>query len=180
MAKLLEDDINQWKVEVETIESEEETLQKEQELMRAQDEYQEYMKGVEYELQERCTYDNQIYTKAKVQEMIVDFINTQEVEWSYTLGMFELVKLWKMKDLNKIAYGAYDSTLRILNQCRFKGCEAWRKILTVNEYLSNCHLEYARDTSYTIYLGQLHNALIDHLKVFNAQEPDMVCEQENA
>lgn len=169
LGQKLELDIQAYRAEVETIETEDEILAREQDLMKLQDEYQEYMSKVIYQMPDGCTYDGTAYTKSKVQEMIVDFINTQEVEWAYTLGLFELNKLWRTRDLVNVPYAAYDSTLRVLNQCKFKGYDAWRKILTVNEFMSASHLQYAADTSYTIYLGQLHSVLVDQLKTFHPE-----------
>lgn len=168
--QMLETDIVSFKAEVQTIESEQELLDKESELMIKMDEYQEYMKGVEYDLQDECTFDNQLYSRRGISDMIIDFINTQEVQYEYVNGMFELVKLWRTKDLHKISYGAYDSTLRILNMVKFKGYNQWRSILTINEYLSNCHLAYAADAGYAIYLGHLHSAILDQMKTFHPEE----------
>lgn len=168
--QMLESDIASFKAEVSTVESEQELLDKESELMIKMDEYQEYMKTVEYDLQDGCTYDNQQYSQRGVADMIIDFINTQEIQYEYVSSLFELVKLWKTKDLKKISYGAYDSTLRILNMVKFKGYNQWRAILTINEYLSNCHLAYAADAGYVIYLGHLHSAILDQMKVFHPEE----------
>lgn len=169
MVKLLEDDIAVYAANAEDLADVETVLHEEEELMKLQDEYQVYLMAVEYDLPDGCTFDNTSFTAGKIGEMIVDFINTQEVEWMYTQGLYDLCKLWRMKDLKKIPYGAYDSTVRILGQCKFKGYENWRRILAVNEYLTNSHNAYNADTSYTIYLSQLHNALLKRLDALNPQ-----------
>ena len=169
MVRLLEGKIEEYTAYAETLEDTEAVLHAEEEIMKLQDEHQAYLMGVEYDLPEGCTFDNTSFTASKIGEMIVDFISTQEVEWMYTQGLYDLVKLWKVKDLKKIPYGAYDSTVRILGQCKFKGYENWRRILAVNEYLTGSHNAYNADTSYTIYLGQVHNALLNRLNVLNPQ-----------
>lgn len=164
--KLLENEVADYKVNAETY-TEEEALQQEQELMQVMNEYDGYLRTVTYELGEQCEFDGQVFNKKTVSDFIVDIINNQELEWSYTLGMYDMVKLWKNKDLKEVNYHAYDSTLRTLGQCKYKGFENWRKILAINSWLSGCHDEYVMDTNYMIYLSQLHNVLIDVIKKFN-------------
>lgn len=171
--KLMEEDVNAFGAELMTIESEEEVLHKEEELMKLMDENKEYINSVVYPVSDSCEFDKQVFNKETVCDYIVDFLNTQEIEWSYTLGLYELVKVWKNKKIETISYGAYDSTLRILGQLKYKGHEAWKKILTINSFLTPCHDEYTKDTAYVIYLTQLHNTIIEALKKFNpeAEEP---------
>ena len=178
ITKLLEADIAEYTALVEAIETEEELLDKEKDLMLIMDEYQAYMKNVEYELDDRCTFDGQEYTKKAVFDKIISFLDNQELAWEHVYGVYNLIKIWKNKDLEKISYGAYDSTLRILNTIKYRGFENWKSIQTINEYLSNCHLEYARDTSYIIYVSKLHNAVMDAQKKFHP-ETEPVNEEAN-
>lgn len=169
--EMLEADVQAYSVQVSEIASEEEVLKLEKELIEKMQENDKVLRDTFYDINEECTYDGQNFNKKTICEYIVDFINTQEVEWSYTLGLYELVKIWKNnKDLTNIQYHVYDSTLRILGQVKYKGFETWKKILVVNDYLSSCHDNYVRDTSYMIYLSHLHNVLIDTLKTFNPEE----------
>lgn len=178
ITKLLEADIAEYTALVEAIETEEEILEKEKELMLVMDEYDAYMKGVEYELADRCTFDGQDYTKKAVFDKIVAFFESQELAWEHVHGVYNLTKIWKNKDLEKISYGAYDSTLRILNTLKYKGFENWKSIQVINEYVANCHLEYARDTSYIIYVSKLHNAVMNAQKKFHP-ETEQVNEEAN-
>ena len=167
ITKLLEADIAEYTALVDAIETEEELLDKEKDLMLIMDEYEAYMKNVEYELDDRCTFDGQEYTKKAVFDKIISFLDNQELAWEHVYGVYNLIKIWKNKDVEKISYGAYDSTLRILKTLKYRGFENWKSIQTINEYLSNCHLEYARDTSYIIYVSKLHNAVIDAQEKFH-------------
>lgn len=164
--KMLESDIQAFQVEVTELADEAATIDKEQELMSLMNENEEHLKSVQYSVAENAEYDGTTYNKKTVCGMIADFIASQEVEWSYTLGLFELCKIWKSCP-ETIQYHAYDSTLRILGGLKYKGIESWRKILTVNAFLGSCHAEYVRDTAYMIYLSNLHNVVIDALKKFN-------------
>ena len=47
----------------------------------------------------------------------------------------------------EIAFGPLDSTLRLLDQCKFQGMTEWRDILIVNEYMKALHEQYAKDTT---------------------------------
>lgn len=169
---LLEGDIQSFIVAVTELASEEEVKAKESEIMLLMDENDAYLRTVVYPVSEEVTFDGTTVNKKTACGMIADFIATQEVEWSYTLGLFELCKIWKGAP-ETIQYHAYDSTLRILGGMKYKGIESWRKILTVNEFLGSCHEEYMRDTSFMLYLSNLHNVVIDALKKFNINEEGM-------
>lgn len=169
---MLDADIQEYIVVVSELADKDAVLAKEEELMVIMNDNDVRLKAVEYDVVDSCTFDNQAFNRKTVVEYLTDFINTQEVDWNYTLGLYELVKLWKNKDLEKIQYHAYDSTLRILGQCKYKGFESWKKIMVVNAFLSTCHEEYVRDTAYMIYLTTLHNALLDALKRFDEPQPE--------
>ena len=165
---LLEADVNKFVVEVKEIAEESEVIAKEEEIMVLMNENDAHLKSVAYPVADQGEYDGQVYNKETMCRTIADFISTQEVEWSYTLGLYELYKIWKNVP-KTIQYHAYDSTLRILGGQKFKGIESWRKILAVNEFLSSSHNDYVRDTAYMIYLSNLHNVVIDALKKFNPE-----------
>lgn len=163
---MCESDIQTFVLEVNELSTQEEILNLEKEIEKAMDENDMRLKATEYDVPESCTFNDMIYDAKTASSYIVSFINTQEVDWNYTLGLYELVKLWKDKNLKTIKYHAYDSTLRILGQCKYKGSENWKRILVVNTFLGSCHEEYVRDTAYMIYLTSLHNVLLDALKKF--------------
>lgn len=167
LGKMLEEDIQTYQAHVLTIETKEEALKEEESLIDAINAFEATLKDVHYNLQEGCTYDNQVFNRKTMNSYVVDCLNLVEVEYSYTLGIYELVKLWETKDLDKIQYHAYDSTLRVLQQCKFRGKDQCKKILAVNTYLSGNHADYVSDTSYMIYLSSLHNALVDQINSFD-------------
>lgn len=168
---LLENEIQNYVVTVAELASEEEVIAQEEELMAVMNKNEAYLKSVVYPVATEVEYDGTLYNKKTACGMVADFISTQEVEWSYTLGLYELHKIWKNIP-ETIQYHAYDSTLRILGGLKFKGVESWKKILAVNEFLGSCHEEYMRDTAYMIYLSNLHNVVIDALKKFNPGVPE--------
>ena len=136
----------------------------EQILMASMDEVQERLSTVTYKLPLESEYDNHVYSKKEITSKIVYFLNKLEVKWESTLGLFQLVKLWKNEATEDISYHAYDSTLRCLNQVTFKGYQEWSDILAINEYISKCHNEYSLDTGMIVYLSECHNVLMNKMK----------------
>jgi hypothetical protein len=136
----------------------------EQVLMGSMDEVQARLATVEYELPERVEYGGKKYSKKDIAAKVIYFLNKLEVKWEQTLGLYQLVTMWKSEDFARIPYGAYDSTLRCLNQVTFKGMDDWTGILAVNEYLSQCHNEYSLDTGMLLYFSECHNIVMNRMK----------------
>ena len=175
MGQLLDEDVQAYTAHVLTIETKEDALEEEKELMQKIEEFEANLREVFYDLPESCTFDTQTFNRKTMNSFVADSLNLAEVEWSYTLGIYELIKLWETKDLDKVQYHAYDSTLRVLGTCKFRGKDQCKKVLAVNTYLSSCHNEYVADTSYMVYLSSLHNALVDQINKFD--QPDTEPEQ---
>lgn len=147
-----------------------ELMKLESDLMKEAEEYDEYLNNVEYQLPEDTNFENTHYSRNDVAKYILAALNKVEVEWSHTLGLFELYNLWRNKDFVKISQKAFDSTLRILNQVKYKGYIEWKEILVVNSYLSQCHNEYSLDTAWNILISEKHNAIMDRVKLIQRQE----------
>lgn len=165
---MLNSDVAAWAAEVATLETEEKILNLEEELITTMRANEADLVTTVYKLPEGAKFDNTEFNRRTLCDYIANFLDNQELEWSYTLGMFELVKLWKTRDLTEVNYHAFDSTIRILGQIKYKGQEAWRKVLAVNEFLTPLHSQYTFDSAYMIYLSQLHNTLLNELKKFEA------------
>lgn len=172
VAEALDKELKEFKEQVANV-NDIETLNKiEEELMeQEQKKYDAYIKKVKYVLPSGVDYDGDHFNKNDIAKLVVEFLNRSEVEWQYTLGLFECVKMWKSKDFKEIPYGAFDSTLRLLNQLRFKGYTDWRNILIVNEYMKGCHEPYSIDTSYGIFLSQKHQVIMDRTALIQKIEP---------
>lgn len=171
VSELFDKELEEYKNKVAEV-MDQETLDK----MEAEvnDEYTEvnnYLTDVTYDLPGGVDFDGKHYSKNDVAQQIVYFLNKNEVEWSYTLGLFELAKLWKNKDFAKISYYTFDSTLRTLNQIKFKGFDEWKNILVVNEYMKQCHDEYTKDTAMLLFVSQKHNAILDRMQLIQKVEP---------
>ena len=171
LLKAAEADLVLYKEKVKEFTTIDECLAEEQVLMASMDEVQAKLESVRYELPADVTYDAKHYTKKDVVAKIVYFLNKLEVKWEQTLGLYQLVKLWKGDDFKEIPYHVYDSTLRCLGQVPFKGYSEWTDILVVNEYLGRCHNEYSLDTGILLYLSECHNAVLTRQDELNKVEP---------
>jgi hypothetical protein len=159
MAERLQKEVDAYKELVSTKETQEELDELEKEIMKEMDAYDEYIKGVRYALPESTVFEGKTYTRSAVADKITYFISKIEQTWQYVLGLYELCKYWKSNE-SEIAFGPLDSTLRLLDQCKFQGMTEWRDILVVNEYMKALHEQYAKDTTHHIALAQRHNAII--------------------
>lgn len=167
---MLAQDLNEYKENVNQMMTMQELMDAEKVLMEEAQKYDEYLNTVEYDLPERVEFDGENYSRNQVAVFIINSLNKNEVEWSQTLGLYELMNLWRNKNLAKIANKVYDSTLRVLNQVKYKGYNEWVEILIVNKFLSSCHNEYSLDTAYNILLSEKHNALLDRAKLIEKAE----------
>ena len=180
LQEILENDHAAFEAIVKSL-SKKELEEQESVVVQALTDYDTYLDSVQYDLAENVEFDHRQFDKVQICNNIVDFVNKQEVDWQYSLGMYQLCKLWKAigkgKNEAKIDYKALDSTLRILGGVKYKGYEEWRNILAVNQYMTNIHDEYNKDTTYMIYLSHLHNSILNEMN--KQSEPEMVMESEN-
>lgn len=173
MMVAMQNDLAQYQEQVNGFTTEEECEAEEQVLMASMDEVQTRLATVSYVLPTSITYEDKTYTKKEVANKIIYFLNKVEVKWEHTLGMHQLVSLWKRDDLQDIQYGAYDSTLRTLNTVSFKGNSEWLDILVINEFFRSTHNEYSLDTGMLVYLHECHNTLMNKMKELNPDASDV-------
>lgn len=172
VGKKLQEALDAFKVQVSEINDETIIKQMEEDLMKEMKDFEEYLKGTKYDLPDNVTYDGAFYTKKDIADKVVTFINKNEVEFQYVLGLQQLSKLWRnVSNLKNIDYYKYDSTLRVLGQLRYKGYKEWTDILAINNYFSNCHEQYTKDTTFNIYLSQKHNAIMDRMQLMTGIDP---------
>ena len=136
----------------------------EQVLMGSMDEVQAHLAEVAYELPANVEYAGKKYSKKDVAAKVIYLLNKLEVKYEQTLGLYQLVTLWKSDDFKLIPYAVYDSTLRCLNSVTFKGLQEWTDILIVNEFMSQCHNEYSLDTGMLLYFSECHNIVMNRMK----------------
>jgi hypothetical protein len=163
-ATRLQSELDEYKKKVLDLKTIEDAELEEKACIEDAEKYEKYIAQTAYELKNDVTYDGSHYTKREIATMIMYFIGKQEVKWDFTLGLYELYKLWK-NDVNVLTFRQLDSTLRVLDQCQFKGFKEWKDILAINEYFKSNHEQFSIDTAGTIYLAQRHNAVMDQMEL---------------
>ncbi len=164
VAAAFDEELEQYTKQVNAVEDVEELKKMEEEVIKEQDSVNAYLKDLKYTLQPEVAFDGTVYSLSQIAGKIIYFLNKKEVEWKYTYGLYELVKFWKSNSPTEITYGAYDSTLRLLNQVTFRGFTEWKDILAINEYMKSSHENYSKDTSWVIFCSEKHNAILDRMK----------------
>lgn len=165
---MLEAELNSFKERIDQIMDIDELSKEEEILMKEAREYDEYLNTVEYELPDNVDFDGH-YSRNDIAKVIINALGKLEVEWSQTLGLYELVTLWKNKDMNKISNKAYDNTLRVLNQVRYKGYDEWKGILATNKFLASCHNAYSLDTGWNVLISEKHNVIMQRVELIQKQ-----------
>lgn len=148
----------------------------EAELVTIMNDYDAQLTTATYQLASSVEYGGEKFSKNLLAKFIIDFVNRMEVDWQYTLGMYEMIRLWEGIG-KKITYKEYDSTLRILGQIKYKGYDDWKRILAVNEFLMVPQEAYARDNVYMAYLAELHNIILNKMKIESEDVPHEVSAQ---
>lgn len=174
---MLDQEFNDYKTTVDSMMTMDEILDAEDKLMTEAQEYDSYLDSVEYDLPNGADYGGKHYSRNDIAKVIITSLNKLEVEWSQTLGLFELVELWRKKDLTKMPNKAYDSTLRVLNQVKYKGYDEWRDILATNVFLSGCHNSYQLDTGWNVLISEKHNYLMQRAELVR-KDNNVIDEQE--
>ncbi len=167
VAAAFDEELAEYVKQVNSVNDVEKLKKMEEEVIKEQDDVNVYLKDLKYELPKEVAFDGNIYSLSQISAKIIYFLNKKEVEWKYTYGLYELVKFWKTNNPTEITYGAYDSTLRLLNQVSFRGFIEWKDILVVNEYMKYSHERYSKDTSWVIFCSEKHNAIMDRMKQLN-------------
>lgn len=156
----------------------------EEKLMVDMGDYDNYLKTVVYKLPTGVEFDGVFLSKSDIFNRIVSLLNKMEITWQYVPGLYHMSKLWR-SDMSSIDYHKYDSTLSCLGQLKYKGYKEWSYIFSINTYLEEIQELYSRDTTYMIYLSQIHNAILDRMQQLNGVDPvtgevtptDMICEE---
>lgn len=177
MLQAMQADLVLYKEQVAKFENIDECNAEEQVIMASMDEVQEKLSIIKYELPKEVEYEGKKYSKKDIASKVIYFLNKLEVKYEQTLGLFQLVSMWKSENFKEIPYNVYDSTLRCLNQVTFKGYTEWNDILVVNEYLSKCHNEYSLDTGMLLYLSECHNTVMNRMKEVDPEASESIPEQ---
>lgn len=138
----------------------------EEDIIKDIDANNERLAAVKYPLPEQTTFRGQVFTRAKASGFVADLLNAQEVGWQMTLGLFDVIDFWKKiasekSDTTEVPYQIYDATLRFLGQQKYRGYEMFKKVLVVSGLFADARDLYLSDLTYTYYLANKHNAIIE-------------------
>lgn len=170
-AQELDDETLKFKAEVDKIDDLTELENMEQDVIKEIDENDAKLAETEYDLPESTTFRGQVFTREKVCQMVFDLLGNQQVGWQMTLGLFDVMDYWKgmtKKKDPKIKYQYYDATLRLLGQQQYKGYENLRSILVVNSLFTDARDAYLEDLSYTYFLANKHDAILQRMDAIRA------------
>ena len=182
-ADVLQKDLDAYKERVATINTQEELDEEEKYWLEQLEKNDAYLKEVKYELPKNVTFGTEVKTRGDIAGKIIYYISKTEVTWQYCLGLYELCNFWKHTENTEITYGAFDSTLRLLDQVKYKGYGEWKDILIINEYFKPMHEEYTKDLMNQTYLAQMHNEVIkrrDLIEPVHGDNTVKFTENENA
>lgn len=171
-AKRLEKEVEEYKKKIEEINDMDALKEEEKVIIAEIDKFGEYIKTRVYSVPDEVIWEGKRYSRADVAGKINYFINKNEVGWQYTLGLYQLCQFWKNTTNKEVTYGQLDSTLRILENQKFRGYEEWRDILMVNEYMKALHEDYTKDLAMQIAGSQKHNAILERMDLIGKVTTD--------
>lgn len=173
MDKLQEDlqkSLDDHKAKVSEMKDIDELSKLELEIDDKQKEFDDYLRTAEYELAESIEFEGKSYTKADVARRIIYHLNRVEQDFQYCLGLHGLVLFWKnIAQHDKISYGTYDSTLRVLGGLKFKGDNEWTDILTINNYMAGSHDPYLKDRVIMLTMAEMRNEVVNRMQLVSKE-----------
>lgn len=175
----LENELIEFKNEVDAITDKEALNTLEEKIVEEIEEYEKFVTEKIFELSNDVEFDGKKYSFNEVVADILYIINKNEVEYKFTLGLYELYKFWKGVDKTMIInYSTLDSTLRVLGQAKFSGYSEWKRILIINEFFKPNHVEYTKINAKQVYFAQQHNIVMDKLQLLKPVDANAIDESE--
>jgi len=179
MGDRLQKQADEHKKELENIKDPEKLDKMEEEILATLDEFDKYIKQKRYELPKYVTFDGSTYSKENIGARIARALNKKEVNWQYSLGLYQLHKLWSnIRQFATIPYDAYDSTVRVLGDIQFKGFAEWKDILIINEFFVGPNKEFYKDSTMLIYYSTIHSQIIERKQIITPIKAETTTEVE--
>lgn len=165
-AEKYDEEVAQFTESLKEVDDVEKLRKLEEDIIKDIDANNERLAAVKYPLPEQTTFRGQVFTRAKASGFVADLLNAQEVGWQMTLGLFDVIDFWKKiasekSDTTEVPYQIYDATLRFLGQQKYRGYEMFKKVLVVSGLFADARDLYLNDLTYTYYLANKHNAIIE-------------------
>ena len=94
------------------------------------------------------------------------FLNKQEVQWQYTLGMVAMYDFWDPeKRPIKIPYAHLDSILRTLGGLKYCGYDEWSAVVAVNKFFEPLQQAYVDATQETYDIAMKHDQVMKAMEL---------------
>lgn len=159
VAERLQKEFTSYKAKVDEVNASEVLDEMEKEVLAELEENDKHIRTLEYNVPADVEFEGKVIKRSEVASKIIYYINKQEVEWQYCLGLYQLVQMWRRIG-DKITYGALDSTLRILGQSRSKGEQEWKDTCIINAFVQSMDDDYSKDLSVQYFLAKKHDAIM--------------------
>lgn len=136
-------------------------------------EFEEYIKTVKYKLPDSIIFDNTEFPKTEIAKRIRAILDNTEIQFSFTLGYYEVYKFWKIPTKN-IKHKILEATLNVLGGInKYKGFKEWESILIVDSYFKPFYdTDYQKNNLDGLMYASLHNAVLDELKLLQPVEQE--------
>lgn len=173
-AEEYDDEVKVFTESLQKIESVDELNDLEKEIVEKIEENEKRVADVKYELEDQVEFRGQVFNRSTIAGFVADLLDKQQVGWQMTLGLFDLIDFWKKISQDKknttetIPYAYYDATLRFLGQQQYKGYDECKKVLLANNLFTVARDKYLEDLSYTYFLANKHNAVLERIDAINS------------
>jgi hypothetical protein len=137
------------------------------------EEFEEILKDTKYKLPDSINFDGTEFPKAEVAKRIRAILDNTEIQFSFTLGYYEVYKFWKSPNKN-IKHKVLEATLNALGGVdKYKGYKEWENILIVDSYFKPFYdTDYQNNNLDRMMYTALHNAVLDELKMLQPVEQE--------
>lgn len=135
------------------------------------EEFEGFINDVKYKLPDSVIFDGIEFPKAEVAKRIRAILDNTEIQFSFTLGYYEVYKFWKSPNKN-IKHKVLEATLNSLGGVdKYKGFKEWENILVVDSYFKPFYdTDYQNNNLDRMMFTALHNAVLDELKLLQPVE----------
>jgi hypothetical protein len=135
------------------------------------EEFEGFINDVKYKLPDSVIFDGIEFPKTEVAKRIRAILDNTEIQFSFTLGYYEVYKFWKSPNKN-IKHKVLEATLNSLGGVdKYKGFKEWENILVVDSYFKPFYdTDYQNNNLDRMMFTALHNAVLDELKLLQPVE----------
>ena len=152
-------EMEEYKKSIETL-TLDELLAKEQEVIKEADEINGKISKYQFKIAAKGYKETA--------EAIRYFLDKQEVQWQYTVGLITMYEFWNpSKNPKEVSYPMFDGTIRYLGEMKFKGYQEWKYVVQINDYFKDVRDEYAELTEKIWDNATKHNIILERIDLLD-------------